>query len=93
MGGFRNDRRRQRFNDVAEVGVWEMLAQGTNRGRREDNVANLAQANQKDPFIQLPNYSITQSPDLGLDRGLIDQHDGDVVFNGVYAFARRALQC
>lgn len=48
----RNDGCRQRLNDVAEVSVREVLAQGTNRGRREDNVADLAQANQKDPFVQ-----------------------------------------
>jgi hypothetical protein len=49
MGIPRDDGRRGRLDDVSQVGVGKVLPQSADGGRRKDDVANLAQANQKNP--------------------------------------------
>jgi len=43
-----DDRRRQRFDQIGEMGVWKMMPERGQRRCGEDNVANLAEANQQD---------------------------------------------
>ena len=45
----RHDRRRRRFNEVADVGVREALSEGSNRRRREDHVADLSEPDEQKP--------------------------------------------
>jgi hypothetical protein len=73
-----------RLDDVADVRVWISPPQRPNGWRREDHVANLAQANQK--------YS-HRAKSFILNRGLIDQHHGNVVLDRIHTIALRALQC
>jgi hypothetical protein len=49
MGIVHDDRRRGRLDDVGEVGVWKRPPQGMNGRGREDDVADLAQADEKNP--------------------------------------------
>ena len=70
-----DDRRGGRFDEVRERRVRVPAPQRADDRRREHDVADEAQADEKNP-----NRSVLDS---GLDRGLIDQHDGDVVLNRV----------
>ena len=47
MGILCDDRRRRRFNDVSNVGVWEMCAERPNGRGRENDVTNLAEPHQE----------------------------------------------
>ena len=75
----RNHRRGGRLDHISDVRVGEVAAQAADGGRRKDDVADFAQPDEKD--FQLV-----------LDRGLVDQHHRNVVFNGIDAFAGRALE-
>jgi hypothetical protein len=44
-----DNRRRRRLNDVGEVRVRKATPQGMNGRSRENHIADLAQANQKNP--------------------------------------------
>jgi len=56
-----DDGRCQGLDDIADVCVGETLSQRANRRRREDDIANFAQTEEKN--TQLPDYQITQLPD------------------------------
>ena len=100
----RDHRSGRRFDHVGEMRVRKTLTNGANRGRREDDVADLSQPHQKDlqftnsPIHQLTNLPIHQSPDhqspmsLFFYGGFINQHDRNVVLNRIHALARRALE-
>lgn len=72
-----------RFDDVADAGIREAAAQSANRGRREHDVADLAETDQKNP----------EQPSSLLHGCFVDQHDGYVIFDRIHTFARFALQC
>jgi hypothetical protein len=92
-----DNRRRRRLNDVGEVRVRKATPQSANGRRRENHIANFAQANQKNPreFVTgcVGEWANTRLRELViLDGGLVDEHHGNVVFDGIHAFARPAFQ-
>ena len=44
-----DDRRRRRLDDISEVGVWETAPERVDGGRRKDDVADLPEADEKNP--------------------------------------------
>jgi len=72
-----------RFDDVADARVREAAAQCANGRRREHDVADLAETNQKN----------SEQPSSLLHGCFVDQHDGNVIFDRIHTFARFTLQC
>lgn len=75
----RDDWRGRWFNDVGKVRVGEALSERTNGRGRENNVANFAKPDEQD----------LQS---GFDGRFVDEHHGNVIFNGIHAVTSRALE-
>jgi hypothetical protein len=69
------------FHQVGERGVREPPPQRADHRRRQYDVADEAEADEKDAHGSR------------LDGGLVEQHDGDVVPDRVHAFALPALEC
>ena len=75
-----DNRRGSRLDDVGEVSVRKSFAKRANGGRRENDVTNLPKANEQD----------LQS--IRFDGRFIDEHDRDVILDGIDAVTLGAFE-
>jgi tetratricopeptide (TPR) repeat protein len=68
------------LDDVGEMGVRKPDAQGTDERRREDYVAEQPQPDEKDPHLLLVHHRF------------IDEHDGNIVLDGIHPATGLALE-